>query len=78
MAASEEVPPRVETLMDELAAADRELALDLLTAVSSYTDAEMRLMAMDSHAGRNIANRLARIGRLGLVSAILERDLGSP
>ena len=78
MAASEDVLPRVETLLHELTAADPDLALDLLTAVTSYTDAETHLIAIDSHVGRNVGNRVARLVRLELVSEILERDLSSP
>ena len=75
MAASEDLPPRVETLIDQLAESDRDLALDLLEAVGSYTRAEMRLVAMDGRAGRNIRSRVARIGRLELLHATLERNL---
>jgi hypothetical protein len=78
VAASEDVPPRFETLLHELAAADPDLALDLLTAVRSYTGAETHLIAIDKRVGRNVGNRVARLVRLELVSEILERDLSSP
>jgi uncharacterized membrane protein YccC len=75
MAASEDLPPRVETLMDQLAEADRDLATDLLDAVASYTRAERRLVAGDKQVGHDVSNRLARIGRLELMHATLERNL---
>ena len=75
MAASEDLPPRVEALIDQLAEADRDVASDLLEALCSYTDAEVRLVAMDSHFGRNVSDRLARIRRLELIRQMLERDL---
>jgi hypothetical protein len=78
MAASEDVPPRFETLLHELAAADPDLTLDLLTAVRSYTGAETHLIAIDNHVGRNVGDRVARLVRLEVVREILERDLSSP
>jgi hypothetical protein len=35
----------------------------------------MRLVAMDKQVGHDVSNRLARIGRLELMHATLERNL---
>jgi hypothetical protein len=75
MAADDHLTPQVETLLDQLTEVDRDLAGDLLKAVSSYTNAETRLVAMDGQAGRNVSTRLARLGRLELIHATLERNL---
>jgi hypothetical protein len=76
MAASEDLPPRVETLLDELAHADWDWAADLLRAVTAYTDAEVRLAAMDKAGGQSVSSeRLDRIARLESIRLVLEREL---
>lgn len=80
MAAPEDLPPRVETLITQLTEADRDLAADLLRAVTAYTDAELRLTQIDTAAGHGIStDRLDTLGRLELLRFVLrsrlERDL---
>jgi len=76
MATSEEIPPRVGALLNELADVDRDLAHDLLRAVTAYTEAELRLTDIDAAAGYGISSdRVDRLSRLDAVRVLLERDL---
>jgi hypothetical protein len=76
MAASEELPPRVEALLNELTDVHRDLAADLLRAVTAYTEAELRLTDIDTAAGYGIpSDRVDRLSRLDAIRTLLERDL---
>jgi uncharacterized membrane protein YccC len=73
---SDEGGRAVEALLDELARSDRDIALDLLHAVRTYTSAEQRLVAIDEAAGFGVSSdRAGRIDRLEQVRSTLEREL---
>ena len=76
MASSEDLRPRGEELLNELRQIDRDLADDLMCAVSAYVEAESRLVSIDECAGHGVStDRFDRLARLEVVRVTLERGL---
>ena len=65
----------LEALVSALVEVERELADDLQRALTTYIDAETRLIALDQAASRNVSHRLARLQRLTQMRDQLEREL---
>jgi hypothetical protein len=77
MANTEDLRPRREELLNELRQIDRDLADDLLRAVTAYVEAESRLVSIDESVGHGVStDRFDRLARLEVVRVTLERGLG--
>jgi hypothetical protein len=59
----------------ELVSADDELAADLVHVLRAYIAAETRHVEIDEDLGRDVAQRVNRLNRLGIVLAHLELEL---
>ena len=67
--------PSVAAVVSALVELNREVAVDLLRALTAYLQAESKLIAFDDAVGQDVWERLGRLQRLEHMRDQLEREL---